>query len=166
MKNIALILFLSIFVFAISCNDDHDCPVVEPEPEPTEEPKIIELNEPFIAKIGEKWHYENDGDTFDIQIVGIFDGRAYGDGCVLSTGGSAEISIMKYFGNFRDGIKFTWQGCDGLNEYDINNPNLPNVQFDTRDYYLKMMKMYPLSEYLENVPTDLSIYEIKLVLLK
>jgi hypothetical protein len=165
MKNTLLILFLStILSLVMSCNNDHDCPVPTPEPEDTVE--TIELNVPFLAKMGHDYRYIGEGDTLDLHLAGIFDGREYGVGCISSTGGMAEIIVISYINNVRYGDKLEWIGCDGTNEYDINNSNLPNYQAGLTGYTIKMMKMYPLSESRETTPEKMEAYEIKLVILK
>jgi hypothetical protein len=149
----------------MSCNDDHDCPVIPIIPEPEETVEMIELNEPFLAKLGGIYFLVDNGDTLEIHLSAIIDMRDYGYDCVLSQGGYAEIGTVTYLNGNRYIYKLIRSGCDGDNEYDISNPGLPNYQ--VTDYTIKMMKMYPLSsEVHDYIPENLDEYEIKLVVIK
>jgi hypothetical protein len=164
MKNTLLILFLStILSLVIACNNDQDCTLPTPEPEDTVE--MVELSVPFLAKMGHDYRYIGEGDTLDLYLAGIFDGRAYGQDCTLAAG-EAEITVISYLNNTRYGSKLSWIGCDGDNEYLITNTNLPSYQIDQESYIIKMMKMYPVSESQEKAPKKMEEYEIKLVILK
>ena len=168
MKNTLLILFLStILSLVIACNKDNDCPVV-PTPEPEDTVEMVELSVPFLAKMGHDYRYIGEGDTLDLHLAGIFDGRDYGVGCTISQGGTAEIVVIHALNGSGFGFKFYWPGCDGDGEYDISNPSLPDYQTGlTGGYTIKMMKMYPLSSDVHDyVPKHVNEYEIKLVVLK
>lgn len=167
MKKTSLILFLStILRFVVACNNDQDCLLPTSEPEDTVE--TIELNVPFLAKMGHDYRYIGEGDTLDLHLAGIFDGREYGVGCTISQGGTAEIVVIHALNGSGFGFKFYWPGCDGDGEYDISNPSLPDYQTGlTGGYTIKMMKMYPLSSDVHDyVPKHVNEYEIKLVILK
>ena len=164
MKNTLLILFLStILSLVIACNNDHDCPVI-PISEPEETVEMVELNIPFLAKFGKQYLFVEGTDSIKIHLSGVNDLRAFGLDCSSTFGTSADVFLSAHTLSYGYNIAFNWPGCDGINEYDITNPNLPMMEIN--EYKLKMMKMYPLSGNISILPESMDVYEIKLVVLK
>lgn len=154
MKNlIKYLVVLQLSFFLLGCNNDDSL-------------YRVTLNESFVAKKGcEYTCVTDDSDIITIEIDDIVDMREYGTGCQVSWGGHAEVSIDIAINKKEYSKTFTWQGCDGLEEYPATMTTLPKLEMEN-GYVLKMMKMYPLSETQETTPTSEKDYEIRLIILK
>jgi hypothetical protein len=127
-----------------------------------EKPCIQEVQEEQIFEVSSSCSYkfkDANGITHSVKLLSIEDRRQYGLGCESSLGGSSYLKFLLD----KDTVRFTWRGCTGSSVPSFNNSNIPNFTFGS--YSLRMVKMYPLTENLQALPTSIESYKILLAII-
>jgi hypothetical protein len=127
-----------------------------------EKPCIQEVQKEQIFEVSSSCSYnfkEANGITHSVKLLSIEDRRQYGLGCESSWGGNSDLRFLID----KDTATFNWPGCIGAYVPSPSNPNIPNFTFSS--YSLRMVKMYPLTENLQALPTSIESYKILLAII-
>jgi hypothetical protein len=127
-----------------------------------EKPCIQEVQKEQVFEVSSSCSYnfkDANGITHSVKLLSIEDRRQYGMACQSSTGGYANLRFLVD----KDTFKTEYRGCTGPYVLEMHDPYLSFFVFG--NYQLRMIKMYPLSENLQALPTSIESYKILLAII-
>ena len=121
----------------------------------------VYLDIPFEITTKDSFYLTDGTTNIGLRLISIYDDRATGFLCSISTGGQANIAIGISLNNvFLDTCLKSIPGCSNGAEYDTLNPTAPKCLFQPYRIYLLKLNPYDKKE------DDISKYSVKYVIKK
>ncbi|MFM2305671.1 MAG: hypothetical protein RLZZ367_340 [Bacteroidota bacterium] len=149
-KTVAVIALIIIVVGASGCRKK-DINTVNVQP--------VYYDIPFEITTKDSFYLADGLNSLGIKLVSIYDDRATGVLCSISSGGQANIKAAIYLNNLAiDTCLKSIPGCSNNQEYDTINPNAPKCVYQTYSIHLLKLNPYDKKE------DDIAKYSVKYVI--